>query len=104
VRASYSAVGPIEVVYDQQNPADRHLIWPTTRPPEVEDFRFVHGKHLARANVMPDWRAIIVGPHAALEPDRQDRLAWLRNVSHCLSFDEGDLRGFARRLAARFKP
>jgi hypothetical protein len=97
VHATYSATGPITVVCG----SDQHLMWLTTRPAEVDDFRSIHLAHLARPGRMPDWRAIIVGPQAALEPDRQKRLQWLRDVSQCLSFDEGNLPDFARRIATR---
>lgn len=100
VQAQYSAVGPLDVVCG----ADEHVVWLTTRPPEVDDFRSVHGALLARSSPALNSRAIIVGPQAALEPDRQDRLQWLRDVSRCLSFDEGNLQDFARRLATRSWP
>jgi len=100
VQAQYSAVGPLKVVCG----SDEHIVWPTTRPPEVDDFRSVHNLHLARKNRTRDWRAIIVGPQAALEPDRTERLRWLRTVSQCLAFDEGNLQDFASRLAARNWP
>lgn len=100
VQAQYCAVGPLKVVCG----SDEHVVWLTTRPPEVEDFRSVYGAHLAQTSPTPDSRGIIVGPQAALEPDRMDQLHWLREVSRCLSFDEGNLKDFARRLATRDWP
>ncbi len=100
VNAQYCAVGPLKVVCG----SDEHVVWLTTRPPEVEDFRSVYGAHCARPSPTPDSRGIIVGPQAALEPDRIDQLQWLREVSRCPSFDEGNLRDFAHRLATRDWP
>lgn len=97
VQAQYCAVGPLKVVCG----SEEHVVWLTTRPPEVEDFRSVYGAHHARTSPTEDSRGIIVGPQAALEPDRMDQLHWLRKVSQCLSFDEGNLPDFARRLAKR---
>ena len=92
VNTNYQAVGPLVV---KMGP-DEHLVWLTTRPPEVEDFRGVYVAHFARKGVSPSSRGVIVGPQAALEPDRVERLQWLHTVSQCLSFDEGNLNGFAQ--------
>jgi hypothetical protein len=100
VHTQYCAVGPLKVVCG----SDEHVVWLTTRPPELDDFRSVHGAHLARTIPTSDSRGIVVGPQAALEPDRQDRLRWLRDMSRCPSFDEGNLADFARRLATRSWP
>ena len=89
----YQACGPIPVLC----PYDEHLIWLTTRPPEVDDFRTVYAAHVARPARTPGSRGLIVGPQAALEPDRR-RLDWLHQVSNCLSFDEVNLADFARRV------
>ena len=97
VHAEYRAVGPLLVMAGD----DEHVLWLTTRPPEVDDFRYVYGAHLARERPTNESRGIILGPQAALEPDRQERLQWLHSVSQCLSFDEGNLPEFARRLAER---
>ena len=74
-----------------------HLIWPTTRPPDTADFQSLYGAHFAR-NPSKESRGIIVGPKAALEPDRQKLLKWLSDVTACLCFDEGNLPEFARRV------
>ena len=95
VKATGGAVGAMRVICGSQE----HIIWLTTRPPEVDDFRSLHGAHLARTSPTPGSRAIIVGPQSAVEPDGQSRLRWLREVSQCLLFDEGKLQDFARRLA-----
>jgi hypothetical protein len=96
VDAQYRAVGPLVVKVG----ADEHLIWLTTRPPEVDDFHAVYTTHFARKGLSAGSRGLIVGPQAALEPDRRERLQWLHTVSQCLSFDEGNLSDFARRVAA----
>ena len=94
VDVRYGAAGALSV----KTGNGEHLVWLATRPPDTPDFRHLHTAHSART---PDAgsRAIIVGPQAALEPDRQALLGWLCKVSECLSFDEGDLPGVARRLA-----
>lgn len=94
VRAAYSAVGPLKVAFG----GDDHLLWPVTRPPAVADFRSLHDAILKDNGRSGRSRAIIIGPRAALEPDRNAELQWLSNVSTCLCYDEGDLPGFARRL------
>ena len=96
VEVEYQAVGVLKVPCGD----DEHVVWPTTRPPEVSDFRSVHDALLARKDRSDRSCAIIVGPLAALEPDRKEQLEWLREVSHCRSFDEGELLDFARQLAA----
>jgi hypothetical protein len=96
VEVEYQAVGVLKVPCGD----DEHVVWPTTRPPEVSDFRSVHDALLARKDRSGRSCAIIVGPLAALEPDRKEQLEWLREVSHCRSFDEGELLDFARQLAA----
>lgn len=93
VQAEYCAVGPLLVGPDQ------HMLWLTTRPPQVDDFRELHAAHTVRTNCTVDSLGIIVGPLAAHEPDRHERVAWLCRVSNCLSFDEGNLADFARRVA-----
>jgi hypothetical protein len=94
LKAEYRALGPLEV----SNDTDAHLVWLTTRPPEVDDFRSVYTAHFARTTRSGGSRGLIVGPRAAQEPDRLDRLAWLHRVSECLSFDEGNLAEFAKRI------
>jgi hypothetical protein len=64
----------------------------------VEDFRSVFTALAAKAKLIPTSRGLIIGPQAALEPDRRRRLDWLHQVSNCLSFDEGNLPDFARRV------
>jgi len=91
----YQSAGPLLVTWG----TDEHLIWPTTRPPEVEDFRVVSRAQFPRKVVFPTSKGIIVGPQAALEPDRKERLSWLHEVSGCLSFDEGNLAEIVRRVA-----
>jgi hypothetical protein len=93
VPAQYREVGPLVVA----NGGDEHLIWLTTRPPEVSDFQSVYAARIDRS-AKETSRGLIVGPLAALEPDRHQRLEWLHTVSKCLSFDEGDLAKFADRV------
>jgi hypothetical protein len=93
LRADYRALGPLVV----GNGPDEHLVWPTTRPPDIDDFRLVYGAHAAHGGTTAS-RGLLVGPQEAQEPDRRQRLDWLQTLSKCLSFDEGDLRGFARRI------
>lgn len=93
VGVDYSEVGPLFVG------PHKHVVWLTTRPPEVEDFRSVDGARLARKSADREPRGIIVGPMAALEPDRQQQLEWLRRVTQCLPFDEGNLPAFAAKMA-----
>ncbi|WP_413988039.1 toll/interleukin-1 receptor domain-containing protein [Labrys okinawensis] len=90
----YSAVGPIRIAQGSA----KHTVWLTTRPPEVDDFRSLQGAHAALGASKPSWVAAIIGPRAALEPDRQTRLGWLERMSGCLSFDEGSLSTFIDRL------
>jgi hypothetical protein len=94
VQAQYAAAGPLRV----KTAAAEHLLWLATRPPDTPDFRSLYTAHFA-ATPPEGSKAIIVGPQAALEPDRKELLSWLCKVTQCLSFDEGDLPGFARRVA-----
>jgi TIR domain-containing protein len=93
IHVDYSDVGPLFAG------PHGHVVWLTTRPPEVEDFRSVDGARLARKFADHEPRGIIVGPMAALEPDRQQQLGWLRRVTQCLAFDEGNLPAFAAKMA-----
>jgi hypothetical protein len=96
IQVMAGSVGPLSVqVGDQQ-----HLIWITTRPPEVDDFRNLHGAHLARVKEKISGRGALVGPQAALEPDRRKRLTWLEERTECLSFDEAKLSEFASKVAS----
>jgi len=95
VETEYRAVGPMEA----KAGGNDHLVWLTSRPPEVEDFRSLYNAHFARQGISAGSRGLMVGPQAALEPDRFERLKWLHKVSTCLSFDEGNLADFARRVA-----
>lgn len=92
--AQYGAVGPIRIAQGTV----KHTVWLTTRPPELDDFRSLQSAHAALGVGEPTWVAAIVGPRAALEPDRQTRLGWLERMSGCLSFDEGSLPTFVDRL------
>jgi hypothetical protein len=94
IPTQYTAVGPLIVSHSP----DEHLVWVTTRPPEVDDFRSVYAADAARTKPSPQSRGVIVGPMAAHEPDRQQRLKWLESLSRCASFDEGDLAAFVRRV------
>ena len=94
IQTQYTAVGPLHVRY----PPDEHLVWITTRPPEVDDFRSLYAADEARTKPSRESRGVIVGPLAAQEPDRKRRLSWLETVSGCPSFDEGDLPAFVRRV------
>ncbi len=92
IDTEHDAVGPLYVG------KSRHVVWLTTRSPEVDDFKSLHG---ARKAVVPpdrDRRGIIVGPMAALEPDRQEKLEWLHDVTCCQSFDEGNLPAFVQQF------
>ncbi len=101
VTVAYSAVGPLKVTHGGND----HVLWPTTRPPQVDDFRSVHGVFYGQMPPRPATsRAVIVGPMAALEPDRQEQLEWLHKVSQCRTFDEGNLAELARKLAAGVLP
>jgi hypothetical protein len=100
IQADATAVGPMRV----RHPPDEHLVWLTTRPPDVDDFRSLYAADAARTKPSSGSRALIVGPQAAQEADRQQRLSWLHAVSRCLSFDEGDLAGFVRRVQDRQWP
>jgi hypothetical protein len=96
LQTRYEALGPLRI-------DGKHLLWPTTRPPQVEDFREVHMAHAA-SGAGEKARALIIGPQAAQEPDRMARLQWLSDVTKCLSFDEGNLPDFAQQVkAARWK-
>jgi hypothetical protein len=94
VDAEYTAVGPLRVKANRVE----HLLWLATRPPETADFRTLHTAHGVR-QAGDESRAILVGPKAALEHERQELLTWLSDVTHCLAYDEGDLAGIAERLA-----
>jgi hypothetical protein len=100
IAADDATVGPMRV----SHPPDEHLVWLTTRPPDVDDFRWLYAADADRTKPTSGSRALIVGPQAAQEADRQQRLSWFHTVSRCLSFDEGDLAGFARRVKARQWP
>jgi hypothetical protein len=91
-----AAVGPLRAEVGAQE----HLIWLTTRPPDVDDFRSLHGADESRADRTPAWRAAIVGPQAALEPDSRKRLQWLADRSGCMAFDEAKLSDFANCVAS----
>ena len=92
----YQSVGAMKVVRG----SDHHVLWPTTRPPQVDDFRSVHGAFHAGAPPTIASCAIIVGPLVALEPDRQEELEWLHKVSQCRTFDEGNLAQLACQVAS----
>jgi hypothetical protein len=93
VHTEYGAVGPLYVG------TSRHVVWLTTRSPEVDDFRSVHGARKAVVSPDSDRLGIIVGPMAALEPDRREALEWLHDVTRCQSFDEGNLPAFVQQFA-----
>jgi hypothetical protein len=99
IEAPYSAVGPLHV----SHPPDEHIVWVTTRPPEVDDFRSLHAVDTLRKKSAGS-RGLIVGPQAAQEPDRKQRLGWLETVSRCVSFDEGNLAALVRRVKDRQWP
>jgi len=90
VAVDYTPVGPLRV----RTGCREHLIWVTTRPPGVDDFRALYA---ARQRVAGE--AAVVGPQAALEPDSRQRLTWLAGRSGCPAFDEGKLADFARCVA-----
>lgn len=96
IKTEYSAAGPLFA----KSGDDEHLLWPITRPAEVEDFRTTHQAHRLRPNVSAKSFGIVIGPRAAQESDRLARLKWLEEVSECLSFDEGRLADFVDRLLA----
>jgi hypothetical protein len=94
------AYGPISASLG----TDKHLLWPTTWPPDVEDFRTTHQAHSKWNWPGGVSRRIVVGPHSAQQPDRLARLHWLRDVSDCRLFDEGNLPALAKYLADGAKP
>jgi hypothetical protein len=94
IQTEYSAAGPLFAKFGD----DEHLLWPITRPAEVEDFRTTHQAHHLRTGVSKNSQGIVIGPRAAQESDRLARLRWLEEVSGCRSFDEGKLADFADRL------
>lgn len=94
LQTKYESSGPLRITDEGKS----HLLWPTTRPFEVEDFRELHTAHAA-SNPPAGSRALLVGPKAAQEPDRLARLEWLCTVTACVAFDEGNLAEFARRVA-----
>ncbi len=91
ITAPLGAVGPLHV----QATSGGRLIWIVTRPPEVDDFQ---GLYAAQAAQGGSSQGLIVGPRAALEPERLERLEWLQDLTGCFSFDEGNLPDFARRV------
>jgi hypothetical protein len=96
IQTEYSAAGPLFAKFGE----DEHLLWPITRPPEVEDFRTTHQAHRLRTGISAKSHGVVIGPRAAQESDRLARLKWLEEVSGCPSFDEGKLADFADRLVA----
>lgn len=97
VDVQHSAVGALNIVRGDET----HVIWPTARPPEIEDFRSVYGARVRKDKEQSARSsATIVGPLAALEPDRQRQLDWLRDVSACKVFDEGNLPEFVAQFGS----
>lgn len=89
-------VGPLLVGHG----ANEHMIWITTRPPELSDFQGIYAAHVARYGETSIPRGLIIGPRAAQEPDRLARLQWLHRITESLSFDEARLDDFAQRVAS----
>jgi hypothetical protein len=72
-----------------------YALWITTRPPELADFRTPH----ARVRP-PGEKGVVVGPTAALEAGRKDRLEWLRDRSGFACIDTDDVPDAAERMKA----
>jgi hypothetical protein len=89
-----SGAGPLWV----KGTRDEHLVWITTRPAGVDDFQAVFLAHDSWTLRTAGSRGVIVGPQAALEPDRLARLQWLQRVTSCVAFDEGRLDDVVERL------
>ncbi len=94
VRTAYAAAGPLVAEYN----GHRHLIWPTTRPPDVADFHSTHAAHHARTPPTPGSRGIVIAPQSAQGHRSRTLTGWLAKVSGCPVFDEGNLRKFVRSL------
>jgi len=89
-----SSSGPLWV----KGKHDEHMVWLTTRPAGVDDFQSLFLAHESWAARTAGSRGVIVGPQAALEPDRLARLRWLQRVTSCIAFDEGRLDDVVERL------
>lgn len=96
IEVESSSVGPIRATVA----ANQHLIWITTRPPDLSDFHDLHVAHRSRPGRRPGWRAAILGPQAALESQRRKRLNWLSARTKCVAFDEARLTDFANHVAS----
>jgi hypothetical protein len=94
LKVSGNAAGPLWVKGDR----DEHLVWLTTRPAGVEEFQAVFKAHDSWATRTGGSRGVIVGPQAALEPDRLAHLKWLQRVTSCVPLDEGRLDDVVERL------
>jgi hypothetical protein len=92
--ARTSGAGPMWVKGD----GDEHLIWLTTRPAGVDDFQELFLAHDSWTARTAGSRGVLVGPQAALEPDRLARLEWLQRVTECVAFDEGRLDDVVTRV------
>jgi hypothetical protein len=96
VPCTYSSLGPLTATV-RSSP---QLIWVTTRPPTTDDFQGLHTMHGQTSGAMHPPRGVLVGPQAALEPDRRRQLQWLEFVTGCVPIDEGQLASLAVTLAA----
>jgi hypothetical protein len=70
-----------------------YALWITTRPPELADFRTPH----ARVRP-PGEKGVVVGPTAALESGRRDKLDWLRERCNFACIDTDDVPDAAERM------
>jgi len=64
-----------------------YALWLTTRPPQTGDFQTTH----ARVHPPPGTKGIVIGPTAALEPDRKATLDWLTKLCDFTCIDQDDL-------------
>ncbi len=78
------------------NTAAQYALWLTTRPPELADFRTTW----AKVQPPPEAKGVIIGPTAALEPGRKDKLDWLKDRCEFACIDQDDVPEAALRMKA----
>jgi hypothetical protein len=64
-----------------------YALWLTPRPPEMLDFYTTHG----RLEPPTGARGVVIGPTAALEPGRMDKLVWLKTLCKMACIDQDDV-------------
>jgi hypothetical protein len=77
-------------------PGVSYALWLTARPPEMVDFYTTHGRLQPPAGT----RGVVVGPTAALEPGRIDKLVWLKTLCKMACIDQDDMPGAAILMKA----